>query len=75
MRATTTTLGQLVEHVENVSRGNHDETIPLSDMEFANLKEMYIGNVCSPAAEAQSARIPISGWMSLFRIIRLPRVS
>jgi hypothetical protein len=45
MRATTTTLGQLVEHVENVSRGNFDETIPLSDMEFANLKEMYIGNV------------------------------
>jgi hypothetical protein len=38
-------LGQLVEHVENVSRGNFDETIPLSDMEFANLKEMYIGNV------------------------------
>ena len=28
MRATTTTLGQLVEHVENVSRGNFDETIP-----------------------------------------------
>ena len=45
MRANTTTLGQLVEHVENVSRGNYDETIPLSDMEFANLKEMYIGNV------------------------------
>ena len=44
MRATTT-LENLIDQVENMSRGNFDETIYLKKMEFASLDEMWIENV------------------------------
>jgi hypothetical protein len=44
MRATTT-LGNLIEHVESMSAGNFDETVSLSEIEFENLTEMWIAGV------------------------------
>ena len=45
MKATTTTLGNLIEQVETMSAGNFDETVSLSEMEFSSLNEMWIGGV------------------------------
>jgi hypothetical protein len=44
MRATTT-LGNLIERVETASAGNFDDTVPLSEIEFGRLNEMWIGGV------------------------------
>jgi hypothetical protein len=45
MRATTTTLGNLIELVETKSAGNFDETVSLNEIEFGSLNEMWIGGV------------------------------
>ena len=45
MRATTT-LGNLIEHVETLSAGNFDETVSLTDIEFENLRELWVDGVC-----------------------------
>jgi hypothetical protein len=45
MRATTTTLGNLIDLVGTKSAGNFDETVSLSEMEFSSLREMWIGGV------------------------------
>jgi hypothetical protein len=41
----TTTLGNLIEQVDAMSAGNFDETVPLSDIEFESLHEMFIVGV------------------------------
>jgi hypothetical protein len=41
----TTTLGNLIEQVETMSRGNFDETVSLREIEFGSLNEMWIGGV------------------------------
>jgi hypothetical protein len=40
-----TTLGNLIEQVETMSAGNFDETVSLSEIEFASLSEMWVGGV------------------------------
>ena len=45
MKATTTTLGNLIEQVETMSTGNFDETVSLNEIEFSSLNEMWIGGV------------------------------
>jgi hypothetical protein len=45
MKATTTTLGNLIEQVETISTGNFDETVSLNEIEFSSLNEMWIGGV------------------------------
>jgi hypothetical protein len=41
----TTTLGNLIDQVETMSRGNFDETVSLNEIEFGSLNEMWIGGV------------------------------
>ena len=45
MKATTTTLGNLIEQVETMSAGNFDETVSLNEIEFGSLNEMWVSGV------------------------------
>ena len=65
MRATTT-FGKMIEKVETMSAGNFDETVPLSEIEFESLNEMWIAGVgveVLPQAQrllANGLRVPFS---------------
>jgi hypothetical protein len=62
----TTTLGNLIEQVEIMSKGNFDESVPLSDLAFENLSSMWVSGVqveILPAAQrlfAQKLKVPVA---------------
>ena len=39
---TTTTLEKVIEHIHETSAFHHDETVPVQEMEFDSLKQMWV---------------------------------